>query len=74
MRLIPPAPPGSPLDAIRGLLAHRLPAHSSEQEAREEWREIVEGRSALWRGIPTDRKETIRGAYAVWRWSDVDCC
>ncbi|KAF5361649.1 hypothetical protein D9758_007361 [Tetrapyrgos nigripes] len=61
VRLIPPAPPKSPLDAIRKLLAHRLPTHYSEQEAREEWRSIVEGRSSLWEGIPTDRKETIRG-------------
>ncbi|KAF5392018.1 hypothetical protein D9757_003347 [Collybiopsis confluens] len=61
VRLIPPAPASSPLDAIRTLLAHRLPPHYSERQAREEWREIVEGRSALWNGIPTDRKETIRG-------------
>ncbi|KAF8876805.1 hypothetical protein CPB85DRAFT_1378555 [Mucidula mucida] len=45
IRLIPPASPGSPLDAI----------------PREEWRDIVEGTSKLWQGIPNDRKETIRG-------------
>ncbi|KAJ3873788.1 hypothetical protein F5051DRAFT_462898 [Lentinula edodes] len=61
VRLIPPAPPSSPLNAIRTLLAYRLPHHYSERQAREEWRDIVEGRSALWNGIPTDRKETIRG-------------
>ncbi|THU87744.1 UPF0052-domain-containing protein [Dendrothele bispora CBS 962.96] len=61
VRLIPPAPPRSPLDAIRKLLAHRLPAHYSERQARDEWRDIAEGRSTLWEGIPTDRKETIRG-------------
>ncbi|KAF8060950.1 hypothetical protein FPV67DRAFT_314882 [Lyophyllum atratum] len=61
IRLIPHAPPGSPLDAIRRLLAYRLPAKCSEHEAREEWREIVEGRNPLWIGIPNDRKETIRG-------------
>ncbi|GLB36594.1 putative uncharacterised protein family UPF0052 [Lyophyllum shimeji] len=61
IRLIPYAPPNSPLDAIRRLLAYRLPARCSEREAREEWREIVEGRSRLWIGIPNDRKETIRG-------------
>ncbi|KAA1475415.1 hypothetical protein DENSPDRAFT_783342, partial [Dentipellis sp. KUC8613] len=61
VRLIPPAPPGSPLDGLRTLLAHRLPASVSEQSARDEWRAIVEGRSALWAGIPNDRKETIRG-------------
>ncbi|RDB28608.1 hypothetical protein Hypma_015051 [Hypsizygus marmoreus] len=61
IRLIPYAPPFSPLDAIRRLLAYRLPAHCSEKEAREEWREIVEGRNILWTGIPNDRKEAIRG-------------
>ncbi|KAF5377313.1 hypothetical protein D9615_006412 [Tricholomella constricta] len=61
IRLIPYAAPNSPLDAIRRLLAYRLPARCSEREAREEWREIVEGRNPLWIGIPNDRKETIRG-------------
>ncbi|KAJ7356698.1 hypothetical protein DFH08DRAFT_849752 [Mycena albidolilacea] len=61
VRLIPNAPPASPLHAIRTLLAYRLPAHYSEREARDEWRDIIEGRSALWNGIPNDRKETIRG-------------
>ncbi|KAJ6519249.1 UPF0052-domain-containing protein [Mycena sanguinolenta] len=61
VRLIPDAPPASPLHAIRTLLAYRLPAHYSEREARDEWRDIIEGRSVLWNGIPNDRKETIRG-------------
>ncbi|KAH9991052.1 UPF0052-domain-containing protein [Russula vinacea] len=62
VRLIPSAPPGTPLDALRILLAHRLPSGAdAEQAAREEWRTIVEGRSNLWAGIPEDRKETIRG-------------
>ncbi|TFK57723.1 UPF0052-domain-containing protein [Heliocybe sulcata] len=61
IRLIPPSPPGSPLDAIRTLLAYRFPSQCSEREAREEWRDIVEGRSHLWTGIPNDRKELIRG-------------
>lgn len=52
---------GSPLDAIRTLLAHRLSSNPSEKDAREEWRDIVEGRSQLWTGIPNDRKEMIRG-------------
>ncbi|TBU54005.1 hypothetical protein BD310DRAFT_936957 [Dichomitus squalens] len=60
VRLIPPARPGAPLDAIRNLLAYRLPAKCTEQEARDEWRDIVEGRSRLWTGIPNDRKEMIR--------------
>ncbi|KAF7796586.1 hypothetical protein EIP86_007767 [Pleurotus ostreatoroseus] len=61
VRLIPPAPPSSPLDCIKNLLAYRLPARCTEREARDEWRDIVEGRSSLWSGIPNDRKELIRG-------------
>ena len=62
MRLIPPAPPATILDALRTLLAHRLPSGiDGEQAAREEWRTIVEGKSTLWVGIPEDRKEIIRG-------------
>lgn len=61
IRLIPPSPEASPLEAIRKLLAYRLPANFSQHEARDEWRDIVEGRSSLWNGIPHDRKETIRG-------------
>lgn len=61
VRLIPPAAPSSPLDCIRNLLAYRLSADRSEREARDEWRDIVEGRSSLWSGIPNDRKEMIRG-------------
>ncbi|KAF5312620.1 hypothetical protein D9619_003063 [Psilocybe cf. subviscida] len=61
VRLIPYAPPSSPLDAIRRLLEHRLSPKSSAREAHDEWRDIVEGRSKLWKGIPSDRKETIRG-------------
>lgn len=62
VRLIPPAPPMSSLDRIRNLLAYRLPVERSEREARDEWRDIVEGRSPLWAGIPNDRKEMVRGA------------
>ncbi|KAF9068529.1 hypothetical protein BDP27DRAFT_1327200 [Rhodocollybia butyracea] len=61
VRLIPSAPASSPLSAIRNLFGYRLPPHYSERQAREEWREIVEGRAKIWLGIPTDRKETIRG-------------
>lgn len=61
IRLIPHAPESSPLDAIRHLLAYRLPSQCTEREARDEWRDIVEGRSPLWTGIPNDRKEAIRG-------------
>ncbi|KAH7884009.1 UPF0052-domain-containing protein [Phlebopus sp. FC_14] len=61
VRLIPPAPPTSPLGAVRRLLSYRLPANVSDREARAEWRDIIEGHSPLWSGIPNDRKETIRG-------------
>jgi len=44
-----------------------LPAHASETVARDEWRDIVEGRSMLWKGIPIDRKETIRVNYSSGR-------
>lgn len=64
VRLIPPADAASPLESIRNFLAYRLPAHYTEKEAREEWRDIVEGRSKLWSGIPNDRKEMIRGTSA----------
>ncbi|EKM83681.1 hypothetical protein AGABI1DRAFT_32382 [Agaricus bisporus var. burnettii JB137-S8] len=61
VRLIPSDPPSPPLEAIQRLLSYRLPAEYGSKGAREEWRDIVEGRSVLWSGIPDDRKETIRG-------------
>ncbi|KIJ53415.1 hypothetical protein M422DRAFT_155365 [Sphaerobolus stellatus SS14] len=65
IRLIPPTPPDSPLTAIRDLLSHRLSGDTSEEQARDEWRNIVEGKSPLWHGIPADRKEAIRGTFLV---------
>jgi hypothetical protein len=65
VRLIPSAPSPAPLDAIRRLLAFRLPTEG--REARDQWREIVEGKSQLWTGIPNDRKETIRGTIVQMR-------
>ncbi|CCO27855.1 putative protein YNL011C [Rhizoctonia solani AG-1 IB] len=59
IRLIPPGPP--PAAAIKNLLSYRFPSDCSGREARELWRDIVEGKSKLWVGIPPDRKETIRG-------------
>ena len=61
VRLIPPSPASSPLNSIRNLLAYRLPSRGSERGARDQWRDIVEGKSYLWAGIPNDRKEMIRG-------------
>ncbi|GAA5840541.1 hypothetical protein JCM9279_007360 [Rhodotorula babjevae] len=63
IRLIPPSPLNSPLDCIRKLLEYRLPGEGSGKshaEVKGEWHEIVEGTHKLWRGIPGDRKETIR--------------
>ncbi|GAA6048805.1 hypothetical protein JCM3770_003631 [Rhodotorula araucariae] len=63
IRLIPPSPPNSPLDCIRRLLEYRLPGEDSNKshaQVKGEWQEIVEGTHRLWRGIPGDRKETIR--------------
>ncbi|KAG8747864.1 hypothetical protein FRC10_010483 [Ceratobasidium sp. 414] len=57
--LIPPLPAPGP--AIRSLLSYRFPSDCTEREAREMWRDIVEGKSKIWAGIPPDRKETIRG-------------
>ena len=45
--------------AVRALLAHRLPSHSSER-ARGEWAEILEGQHALWEGVSEPYKHTIR--------------
>lgn len=61
IRLIPEAPEMSPLSAIKRLLSFRFPLNISEKAARDAWREVVEGKSHLWDGIPSDRKETIRG-------------
>ncbi|GJJ14680.1 hypothetical protein Clacol_008946 [Clathrus columnatus] len=63
IRLIPTTTPDSPLHAIRTLLSYRLPCEASDSESREEWRSIVEGLHPLWKGIPSDRKEAIRGKY-----------
>jgi hypothetical protein len=71
IRLIPAVEKGSPLDAIRILLAHRLSSNPSEKDAREEWRDIVEGRSHLWTGIPGDRKEMIRGQQPIHKFRDI---
>ncbi|KAG8754867.1 hypothetical protein FRC14_004559 [Serendipita sp. 396] len=48
------------VNSIKRLLSFRLPAQS-EQGARDMWRDIIEGTSLLWKDIPPDRKELIRG-------------
>ncbi|POY71619.1 hypothetical protein BMF94_5312 [Rhodotorula taiwanensis] len=62
VRLIPPSRANSPLDCIRRLLEYRLPGGPtvSHSAVKQEWGDIVEGTHRLWRGIPGDRKETIR--------------
>ncbi|KAJ7239010.1 hypothetical protein B0H12DRAFT_1136546 [Mycena haematopus] len=63
VRLIPNAPLASPLHAIRMFLAYRLPAHCSEREARDEWRDIIEGRSTLWRFLVHFESELLKRAH-----------
>ncbi|ORX47998.1 UPF0052-domain-containing protein [Hesseltinella vesiculosa] len=45
--------------AIRDLLSHRLSGDPSI--VKDEWAAIAEGRHSLWKKIPADKKETIRG-------------
>ncbi|KAI8067492.1 hypothetical protein BC940DRAFT_227175, partial [Gongronella butleri] len=45
--------------AIRDLLSHRL--SSDPIKVQDEWAAIVEGRHCLWKKIPAEKKETIRG-------------
>ncbi|KAI9271831.1 hypothetical protein BDA99DRAFT_545953 [Phascolomyces articulosus] len=47
--------------AMRDLLSYRLPADASEQEVKDEWISIVEGRHELWKPISNEKKEAIRG-------------
>ncbi|ORZ01272.1 hypothetical protein BCR43DRAFT_486662 [Syncephalastrum racemosum] len=47
--------------AIRDLLSYRLPADAPEQDIKDEWTLIVEGRHPLWQPIPNEKKEAIRG-------------
>lgn len=41
------------------LLGHRLPWDVPEKEAKDLWREIVEGTSDLWDGIDGDKREIL---------------
>ncbi|KAG2228042.1 hypothetical protein INT45_012066 [Circinella minor] len=47
--------------AMRDLLSYRLPADVTEQEVKDEWISIVEGRHELWKLISNEKKEAIRG-------------
>lgn len=49
IRLIPDAPLGSPLAAIRALLEYRLSDSLTSTQVRAEWHCIVEGRHKLWK-------------------------
>ncbi|GAA5849515.1 hypothetical protein JCM3766R1_000217 [Sporobolomyces carnicolor] len=60
VRLIPPSATDTPLFCIRRLFEYRLPSVGTQYEIKGEWHSIVEGTHRLWRGIPGDRKETIR--------------
>jgi len=61
IRLIPYSPDNTPQAAIKRLLSFRFPLNLSEKAARDSWRDVVEGKGNLWDGIPSDRKEMIRG-------------
>ncbi|KAF7721944.1 hypothetical protein EC973_003905 [Apophysomyces ossiformis] len=50
--------------AMKDLLSYRLPADASEEEVKDEWAAIVEGRHKLWNDIPIEKKEAIRGFLA----------
>ncbi|CAO3627214.1 unnamed protein product [Cunninghamella blakesleeana] len=45
--------------AIRELLSYRL--SNDPERVKDEWASIVEGRSSLWKKIPAEKKESIRG-------------
>ncbi|KAG0237751.1 hypothetical protein BGW42_000157 [Actinomortierella wolfii] len=47
--------------AIQELLGYRLPGTGDENAIKNEWVEIVEGSHRLWRHIPSEKKEVIRG-------------
>ncbi|OAD71102.1 hypothetical protein PHYBLDRAFT_134721, partial [Phycomyces blakesleeanus NRRL 1555(-)] len=47
--------------AIRELLSYRLPSNVSEHEVKDEWAAIVEGHHILWKEIPIEKREAIRG-------------
>lgn len=46
-------------EAVRSLLAHRLPGTTSSA-AKIEWNEIVDGEHHLWKGVSEPYKHTIR--------------
>ncbi|KAF9976356.1 hypothetical protein BGZ73_008714 [Actinomortierella ambigua] len=47
--------------AIQDLLGYRLPGNGDENASKNEWVEIVEGSHRLWRHIPSEKREVIRG-------------
>ncbi|KAF9430095.1 hypothetical protein BGZ76_000977 [Entomortierella beljakovae] len=61
IRLIKPDPLDVGRTAIQELLGYRLPGHGDHNAIKNEWVEIVEGSHRLWRHIPSDKKEVIRG-------------
>ncbi|KAF9354022.1 hypothetical protein BGX26_008217 [Mortierella sp. AD094] len=61
IRLIKPDPLDVGRTAIQELLGYRLPGHGDANAIKNEWVEIVEGSHRLWRHIPSDKKEVIRG-------------
>ncbi|KAI9274254.1 hypothetical protein BY458DRAFT_507720 [Sporodiniella umbellata] len=47
--------------AIKELLSYRLDCRGDDNDIRDEWAAIVEGRHKLWDKISIEKKETIRG-------------
>ncbi|ORZ19483.1 hypothetical protein BCR42DRAFT_489417 [Absidia repens] len=53
------ASPSDERVAIKDLLSYRL--SNDPEQVKDEWASIVEGRHRLWKKIPAEKKETIRG-------------
>jgi hypothetical protein len=49
------------IEAAHDLFAQRFPASCTERQAKDMWGDIIEGKSDLWKGIPEDRREAMRG-------------
>ena len=53
------------LQAIIRLLSYRIPSDLTEREAKDLWREVVEGTSYLWTGISADRREVLHRFFVI---------
>jgi hypothetical protein len=56
------------------LLSHRIPWDVSDRQAKDLWREVVEGSSELWDGVPSERREIIHKFLVIFESeSESDC-